>query len=159
MSNLGRIRLKIFELGGCESVAPGIVTPVYEELLAQIEQERGIHFPTAYAEFVQEFGGCAFGKPVDFPCQTCRERHTIGFFYGAGKKEQFTLQRVLTIYAPVLPRELLPIGEEQGGNQICIAHSGPDSDKIFWWNRRDEGAHVVANSLGDWIESMNVTNE
>ena len=49
-----------------------------------------------------------------------------------------TLEEQLILYHDRVPKPLLPIANDAGGNLICISTSGPDQGCIYFWEHENE---------------------
>jgi hypothetical protein len=123
-----------------------------------IEQEIGATIPSAYRSFVQRFGACTVSGVATFstidrlPQYITRDgRALFGTFFGASSEtydESNSLVWNVENYKDRIPDWLLPIADDGGGDILCLAVSGPDRGKVYFWDMRQEMGEVERNALG-----------
>jgi cell wall assembly regulator SMI1 len=136
--------------------------PLQETDLQAFEAEYDIVLPTEYKQFLLLHNG-GNPKPNLF------DYNHISFGPYAGgvrrfdpidKKDPYSLSAYLRYRGSVIPsmsENLLPIGNDDGGNAICISTSGKNLGKIYFWEHdMGEGNHIhlVANSLSEFMASL-----
>ena len=154
-----------------------IVPPLHEEHLNRIEAQLGHHLPDDYREFLRDYAGVGFPSAT-FPMMEDGESRwaSIFMFYGSsladiyhqgrrnfdledGYKWYPGLRLVRNISVPVAvmewPEELLRIGSDQGGNEICLALFGFRPGAVFWWRNAPfsdaDNLYLVANSFDEFM--------
>jgi hypothetical protein len=65
-----------------------------------------------------------------------------------------------------MPPNIIPIGSDPGGNQICISVSGPDQGHVYFWDHEKEAdpddneepgydnLYFVAHSFSDFLNGL-----
>ncbi|WP_428659624.1 SMI1/KNR4 family protein [Runella sp.] len=140
--------------------------------LSKIEEfatEQGVIFPEDYEKFLYEYNG---GFPVLQKFQTMdkKENSSCEIFFGID--DDLTIYKHLTLnevwqsnIKMDMPEEIYPIGQDGGGNQICICLKGENYGKVYfydheWWNEDDEGnitwenLYLIANSFTEFLEKL-----
>jgi hypothetical protein len=101
---------------------------------------------------------CGFHQYVSVPLQGSPPFDTsalIDVFYGLSN--QYNLETEVEDYQGRLPSGLIPVAQDPGGNQICLAIEGPDCGSVYFWYQEYEGEPnaiwLVAKS---WDEFMHL---
>ena len=115
--------------------------------IANLERKLGHKLPIDYERFLLEYNG---GNPQP-DCHDVQntEGTRIGsfigieWFYGvaggSGKiKEVYSIEWNYSVLLGRIPENFLPIGEDAGGNQICISLYGEDKGSIWYWDHEAE---------------------
>lgn len=70
------------------------------------------------------------------------DRDGVGHLYGLGSSNPDcrNLRKTRDCFNGRIPRELLAVGDDPCGNQICIATQGKQIGQLFLWNHEDEHA-------------------
>jgi hypothetical protein len=109
--------------------------PLTEEALATLESKLQARLPAPYRRFLCKHNG---GRPEPSYFQ----RFTLHTFYsvGAGAKLNDLLanQRRMRKW---LPEEVIPIADDDFGNEICLAIRGKNRGKVYFWDH--EGAPEI----------------
>jgi hypothetical protein len=65
--------------------------------------------------------------------------------------------------AGVMPPDMLPIGCDGGGNQMCICISGTNPDKVYFWYHDEAGSpfdysclYLIADSFDEFMRLLHV---
>lgn len=143
----------------------GSAEPLNETVITQIVSELDIQFPASYRAFLLKNNG---GKPSPnvFPisgdasdthgilnelCCICR-KNSNDLIYKRG------------VFDGRVPHNLLVIGSDPGGNQICLSVGGNDYGKVYFWDHENEveegeepdyrNVYLVANSFDEFLESL-----
>lgn len=97
-----------------------------------------IEFPGDYIEFlVQHNGGIPEPNFFEIPNQD-GDGSYVDLFFGIGVPSYANLEYILETYKGRLPKEFIPIGEDPGGNLICIGTQAPYIGSIYFWDHHDE---------------------
>ena len=100
--------------------------------LQAFEKKLGVSLPQQYRDFLLEQNG---GRPDlgDFTVPNWGES-LVNFFYGAGIGGNYDLEVALHSLDDVMPVDrVIPIGDDPGGNQICLGIRGEYLGKIYFW--------------------------
>lgn len=122
-------------------------TTLNEEDIVQLERELGYAIPSDYARFLLAYNG---GVPEP-NCHDVQgtEGTSIGefvdifVFYSVANvsgevQESYCIKSNWSVYRGRIPQNLFPIGEDGGGNQICISLYGEDKGSIWYWDHEAE---------------------
>lgn len=107
----------------------GVATP--SELDA-LELRLGVSLPQQYREFLLAQNG---GRPdlPDFDVPNWGES-IANTFYGVGIGGSYDVEEAIDALDDVIPIDrVIPIGDDPGGNQICIGIRGEYFGKIYFW--------------------------
>jgi cell wall assembly regulator SMI1 len=137
-----------------------------EEDLTAVERQLGITLPSDYRRFLLTHNG-GHPEPDTFPLSSFTEGDfgVLNRFLGIREGEYDDLVNYYTkVFRDRVPRNLLPIANDPGGNLICLSVSGPDRGKVYWWfheEEADEGEpptyrniYFVADSFNDLLKSL-----
>lgn len=148
--------------------------PVSDADLKNYEEKIGIEFPQDYKEFLKEYSGQSFEREPRFPYLEDYPggKHGIfSIFYGIMPGDSYDLIEAVNTYKGRINNDLLPIGEDPGGNIICLAVKGENSGKVYFWDHEEEkvvpndsktddtNLYLVSNSFADFIQSLQLPEE
>jgi len=118
-----------------------------QEDIINLERQLEHEIPNEYARFLLAYNG-------GMPQQNCHDAHgTAGRRIGsvicvemlyslAGKsevvKETHSIEWNYSVYRGRIPENFLPIGEDGGGNQVCISLYGEDAGCVWYWDHNKE---------------------
>jgi SMI1-KNR4 cell-wall len=120
----------------------GVKPVVSSERIARFESSAHLQLPSEYREFLKQYGNTAFGKAVEYPFIDTRCPWAsngcgrISVFFGLDGT--YDLDQEFSNHVDRVPSDMLPIGEDGGGNLICLAFAGPDTGAVFFWDRDGE---------------------
>lgn len=169
----------IFErLGGIEPAVGTKFNPLNERDLKAIESAAGAKLPSGYRRFLAIYGAVAFSEPVyfrlnsPFPLAYSKNnRGIISELFGKLNPEFPKAKGIGVLHRFRLLREslgdsLLPIGDNGGGDILCLRIRGKTSGSVYLWDHENRGGnrggseedcYPVSSSFEEWIESL--TNE
>jgi hypothetical protein len=159
--------------------------PVLTEAdLSAFEQENKVLLPSDYRAFLLKHNG-GEPQPADFDYSDGTELMSGGVqeFFAiyikpeteTGLSPNLNLASQFRIYKrmgiPRMPDELMPIGDNGGGNKICLCVSGEHTGCIYYWDHEMEctgggtyedgtpitmwdNCHFVANSFTEFLDSL-----
>jgi hypothetical protein len=170
----------------------GILTfasPMTEEELAAIERSLGERLPEDFRDFLRTYGDAMFEaltffRPVrsssisssPFGRSRILEGGAFSHFYGSSAAKQ-SLAESITLYKGRMPDTIIPIGDEGGGNQICLGIKGDERGKVYYWDHENtwselryrehfgkpmppefkfQNVYLVAESFEDFIRRLEV---
>ncbi len=110
--------------------------PVGPAQVADAELELGARLPAAYRAFVLAHNG---GHPE--PAAFFRQDPMGGGSVAGAVNELYELdelRRMLGIYLGRIPDGLLPIGDDQDGNQLLLGLEGRNAGRVYLWTHADE---------------------
>ena len=138
--------------------------PATPESIEELELELGVRFPKEYADFLLQFNGGDFRRPVMFylpqPTAWIDEVNVDSFFGDPGDRE---IGDAIATFARLLegsiPDDCLPIAH-CGGDIILLTVAGPAGDfgKVWFWDEAGEtdgdNVHWVANSFAEFLSML-----
>ncbi|NWJ48686.1 MAG: SMI1/KNR4 family protein [Chloroflexi bacterium] len=134
--------------------------------IIQAEGELGIEFPQAYKDFLMKYYG---GRPklTSFPLfgDSLTSRGSIHWLYSINKVNyNYDIIENMHTFKGRIPTNFLTIGEDPGGNIICISFRGPDAGKVYYWDHEGEldkssmdsyeNVYFIADSFEEFINSL-----
>jgi hypothetical protein len=138
--------------------------PATPESLEALEIELGVRFPNEYAEFLLQFNGGDFKRPVIFylpnPTEWIDVVHVSSFFGDPGDRG---LGEALAVHAQMLkgriPDDCLAIADCNGDLVLLqVAGPKPDVGKIWFWDSVDEcegnNIHWLADSFNEFLSLL-----
>ena len=92
------------------------------------------------------------------------ETWDIAFFYELSGNDQFKqLDHAYSLISDVLPKDVVPIAEDFGGNIYGLVLSGSQIGQVVWWDheRQLNEYHTdsVAHSLNEFINAIQPISE
>ncbi|HEX4145625.1 MAG TPA: SMI1/KNR4 family protein [Pirellulales bacterium] len=138
--------------------------PATPESLEDLELELGVRFPKDYADFLLQFNGGYFRRPVMFylpnPTQWIDEVSVDSFF---GDPADRDIGGAIATFAGLLdgrtPDDSLPIAH-CGGDIILLTVAGSQAEfgKVWFWDEADQlegdNIHWVANSFAEFLSML-----
>jgi ankyrin repeat protein len=138
--------------------------PATPESLEELELELGVRFPKEYADFLLQFNGGYFHRPVMFylpnPTQWIDEVSVDSFF---GDPVDRDIGDGIATFARLLegsiPDDSLPIAH-CGGDIVLLTVAGPQADfgKVWFWDEADQlegdNIHWVADSFVEFLSML-----
>ena len=136
-----------------------------DEVLAELEQKLQVRLPQQYKEFLRKYNG---GKPVPnvfaIKGNPYDSRGMIQHFLGVSEGNYRDILKQATVFRDRVPSDLLPVARDPGGSLICLAVSGENYGKIYFWDREDEveegeepdyrNVYFIANSFDELLENL-----
>lgn len=103
--------------------------------LAEFEQRRGISLPEPYRIFLsQQNGGLPNLGEFDVPGWG---ESVANSFYGLCIGGVHDIERAIESFRGAIPADVIPIGNDPGGNQICLGVKGERFGKVYFWDHND----------------------
>lgn len=159
-----------------------------EHELIVLEQSLGVRFPASYRAFLMAYGASGFKHGISYhpaiPLPAYLSPEGIGdisFFYGpkSDRYETYSLAEMIRALAERMPENIIPIGGETGGNEICLGIRGPETGKVYYWDHENEwdeedylerglpvppdmkfqNVHRIADSFEDFIARLYIADE
>jgi cell wall assembly regulator SMI1 len=136
-----------------------------EEQIAQAERQLGVSLPSDYRDFLLAHNG-GHPRPNVFPLfgNKSGDQAMLEWFFGIHSGENYNLMDEASYFRDRVPRNLLPIAADPGGNLICLSVSGPDRGIIYFWAHEEEveegempgfdNVYFVAGSFSDLINNL-----
>ena len=127
--------------------------------IAALERELGVQFPEQYQQFLMQTNG---GSPEPPYFRMGEGGSELNCFYQVGASRAiFDLAAVVKSLRQRVPHALIPIGDDAGGNLVCIGITGKRRGQIFFWDHEEERekptyANIgkIANSFNEFLEGF-----
>ncbi|WP_339527211.1 SMI1/KNR4 family protein [Pseudomonas sp. EA_35y_Pfl2_R111] len=146
-----------------------IADSVNEDVIKRFEEALGSKLPEDYRGFMLDHNGgdpeerCVFKlKGVDGPYSESLVRYLFAFSAETDESIEYNYE-VYTL-AKRLPENILPIGEDPGGNLICLSFQGEDAGKVYFWDHEQEGLtessstysnlQIIADNFYEFIDGL-----
>jgi hypothetical protein len=123
----------------------------------------GHSLPTDFREFLLKTNGGKKPKPEGFRVET-GETSMVSVFYPIGKRGTFhDLGGQFLTMRNELPEGVIPIGQDIGGNTLCLAVAGEDAGAVLFMDHEVEtGPHkdgwdnlyFCARSFSEFLENL-----
>jgi SMI1 / KNR4 family (SUKH-1) len=137
--------------------------PLTDARIAKLERELGIKLPDGYRSFLSRYNG-GHPKPAFFPIQGLDNNPfgSIHYFFGVDRLMQSNhIDWNYRTYAGRIPRELLPIAGDEGGNIICLSLRESNKDAVYYWDHDDEHSpptyrnlYLIAQTFDRFLDSI-----
>jgi hypothetical protein len=144
-----------------------IISPLTDTQLRSLEIKVNFLLPPSYRWMLSNYGGLTL-PDVFYQDPQLKSLVRFGWFFDFDE-----LVDALESYAEAIPIEMIPIGEDGGGNLYCLGIQGGNRGKVFfhdhnigWHSDADESDHddasriraqtvyELSSSLEDFVESM-----
>ncbi|NGN97623.1 SMI1/KNR4 family protein [Grimontia sp. S25] len=102
--------------------------------------------PRSYREFLMNYGG-GYPEPDCYIFSGEKDGSDVQRFYGLNRSDSYDLVKILKAFNDRIPKELMPIARDSGGNQICIGLRGVYREKIYFG--------IMSNRLVMMVSSLN----
>ncbi len=113
-----------------------------EKTINQLEQTIGYNLPDDYKVFLTNYGGVAFYSYPSFAIQGTTKPDSASILDTCyGILPGYPLEDIATLHADYkgrIPADLLPVGEDPGGNIICLGLVGERNGKVYFWDHHGE---------------------
>jgi cell wall assembly regulator SMI1 len=118
--------------------------------IEKIEQYVGLAFPQQYKEHLLKYnGGQCKPNVFEFITNTGKlDSSIINWFLAIYDGKYDNLKECIEIFKieeKRMPRHILPIADDPGGNMICISTSGADEGYIYFWDHEQEVDYSVSD--------------
>lgn len=123
----------------------------------KIEKELNIEFPEEYIQFMlTQNGGDPKINQFTLPDKT--NTSNVNYFYPIGEM-QGNLKKKNDVFDGYIPKELITIGCDSGGNQILLRIKDENIGEIsFWYHdvdpEEEDPMHLLANSLKEFLAML-----
>ena len=181
---------KFDELGGVKPVRGQIFSPLEEDEILKIEKIVGANLPEPYRSLLAKFGSWSFEEFISFPYSNVtmmqvmkgqsfdlNKRNFLAYMYGSKEDDTYSLERAIKTYKERMPETIIPIGDDGGGNKVCLGLNGAEKGKVFYWDHDSEwdeddyleeegepmppevkfqNVYLVANSFEEFLNQLRV---
>lgn len=145
-----------------------IAGSISESAIRDFEENIGMPFPPDYREFMLKYNG---GDPLKcvFKFQDATGPYSdsiIRYFFAFSDDYNESIKHNHEIYtlADRVPKNILPIAEDPGGNIVCLSLAGDDVGKVYFWDHEQEGLteasstyenlELIANSFTEFVDGL-----
>jgi hypothetical protein len=144
--------------------------PLSDVQITTLEDQLGVSLPSDYANFLREHNGGS-PNPNVFPISgfDLDNQGIAAYFFGVKPGEFTDLVYSARVFNNRVPPELLPVAIAVFGDLICLAVSGPNRGKVYFWFHEWESdddepptydnVYFVANSFTELINSLTELKE
>ncbi|RYZ87165.1 MAG: SMI1/KNR4 family protein [Proteobacteria bacterium] len=146
--------------------------------ISRFEKLIGNKLPADYRYYIKNFRGGFLDGYIGYPMIE-NERSTSGgidSFFGLNSDDRYSLIRYYTMYCIEQKRMMpgmIPIGQDGGGNYVCLLLSKKDYGKIYFWDHELEvdfddpgeseeafrNLYWIADSFTEFANSLSATEE
>ena len=113
----------------------------------------GVRFPDSYRALLLEFNG-AYGG-AEFPLLDRERGGSIGVWLSLLPWDTESVWSTLSAWGEHgLPHQLIPFGEDGGGNYVCLDYRHSDVPPVVFWHHEleaEEGIFPVAATFEDFL--------
>lgn len=128
--------------------------------ISKFELQYNITLPTKYKEFLLESNGGAPEPSVfvipDEPGISC-----INGLYGIYTGDYEDVGENMEVFKGRMPEGFIPIGDDPGGNQICLGINKEYFDNIYFWDHEEESnepdmsnMYFLANNIYEFLDKL-----
>lgn len=129
------------------------------------ESKLSLSLPEEYREFLYQYNGGLTSEGSD--TYLINEKQVvIDRLFGIDTKPSYDIESLLYSYADRFPKGIIPIGEDPGGNYICLnVNMGVDYGKVLFYDHEIENEDeqgrptwdnlsLIANSFNSFTEQL-----
>jgi hypothetical protein len=141
------------------------------EAIVGFEARRRVLLPFEYKQFLlNSNGGWPVPNVFEVPGWHGQESSVL-MFYGIHDDPDYQLDRTCDAYDERVPADLIPIGSDSFGNNICLGWKGPRAGKIYFWDHEEEldengdfvtdyrNVYLLADSLQEFLDGLTTSEE
>lgn len=130
------------------------------EQIEQFEVRNNLKLPEKYKTFLLKWNG-GYTEPSLFSISEEQGTSVVNVLNGIGNMYD-NLDKVIDIYEYRLPEGFVPIGDDPGGNVICLGTKEPYYENIYFWDHEEEpedsedmsNMYFLANNIDDFIDKL-----
>ena len=90
------------------------------------------------------------------------QRGCVNWFFGINTGKTYTdVEAALKTYRGRIPSRLFPIGDDPGGNLICLSTAGSDAGAVFFWDHEfereeptEDNVYFIAGSFEEFLNGL-----
>jgi hypothetical protein len=146
--------------------------PLLEDDLRKLEEKLAAQLPPSFRKFLRDYNG-GVPDPRHFRWgRGAYQDSSVRFFFHLWSEkpaDPYSIEWNLATYQGEderIPRDLLPIASDEGGNRVCIGITGTRRGKIFFWDHEresesnpDSAVKQVKPSFPAFIKSLHTPEE
>lgn len=130
------------------------------EQIEQFEADHDVILPEKYKRFLLQWNG-GYPEPSVFKISDEQGASVLHVLNGIGDMYD-NLEKVMGIYEDRFPAGFIPIGDDPGGNVICIGTKEPYYEKIYFWDHEEESdepddrtnMYVLADDIYEFLDQL-----
>ena len=142
---------------------------IYIDEIEKFEEKIDAKLPKDYVEFLLKYNGGrpkqdAYNNMIE-PINSQIDGGAVSWFYTLAEDYHYNLFKNYQIFENRMPKELIPIGDDGGGNQICLAVGGDNYGKVYFWDHDWENddeeqepdysnVYLIANSFTEFVNKL-----
>jgi hypothetical protein len=131
--------------------------------VATFEARQKVKLPASYRRFLLQSNG---GRPDKEDILVVPgwpfKRTVVSFFFGIERSDTYELADNITRYEGRIPSDCIPIGDDVGGNILCLRIGGIHEGEIYFWDHEAESEqpesrsniYKVADSIQALLDSL-----
>ena len=134
------------------------------EALKVFESFLGAKLPKEYFEHLLNYNG-GYPQPDAFNFLDGGTASSVQEFYKLNSKDAYNdLIQNYKMFQDRIPTELIAVGCDPGGNQICLAINGQDFGKVLFWDHEFEADNgetptyenirLISKNFNSFLESL-----
>jgi cell wall assembly regulator SMI1 len=125
----------------------------------QLLEEKIEHkLPSDYISFLVKYNGGA-PSPNLFLINEKEKEDSVSMLYGITEKKSYDLWRNFALSLGEIPQAIMPIGEDPGGNFICIGILPENSGTIFFLDHETNNVIAIAKNIDNFLDSLYEVNK
>lgn len=130
------------------------------EQIEQFEARNNLKLPEKYKSFLLQWNG-GYTEPSLFRISEEQGASVVNVLNGIGDMYD-NLDKVIDIYEYRLPEGFIPIGDDPGGNVICLGTKEPYTETIYFWDHEEEpedsedmsNMYLLANDIFEFLDNL-----
>lgn len=135
------------------------------EKIQYFESRMGLKFPSDYFEFLKKNNG-GFPQKKVFLINETQGEDSLSVFFGIDLTNNYiSINYLYENYEDRFPKGVIPIGEDPGGNYICINLNEESYGKIYFYDHEVENEdengkltwnnlYLIADSFTEFLEKL-----
>jgi cell wall assembly regulator SMI1 len=141
-------------------------SPLRREDITRVERQLGVIFPEDYRRFLLRYNG-GRPKPDLFRIEAAGPEwdDIMNWFYCINPGDMYGLvENNDELLRSRMPPELIAIGDDPLGNQICIAVKGSKKGSVYFWDHENEApdgeepwwenVYLLADTFEKFVDSL-----
>ncbi|MCG8333544.1 MAG: SMI1/KNR4 family protein [Proteobacteria bacterium] len=135
---------------------------ISEDIVTKFEHKWNVKLPIEYKRFLIKYNG-GYPSPDAFAIKEIEDESTVDKFLSLESGPHSNLDSYVNTYIGRIPKDLLPIAHDPGGNLICIGIKGENFGIIYFWDHEFESddndpdysnVHFVANNFDEFLKEL-----
>lgn len=123
--------------------------PLYKSDIIEIEKFVGLELPYEYKKHLLEYnGGQCYPNTFSFNVNGKMTESNIDWFLAIYSGKYDNLKEYINLTKKEkkrLPKHILPIAHDSGGNLICISCGAKDYGYVYFWDHENEVDYNISN--------------